>query len=130
MVNYLTKEWLEAGMNAINADTEIREAAKNLTAIFQHVVTEVPNNAENIYFTSEYQNGIVTEMKMENNKNPTYKLTANYEDWKQFHSGKLNFLDFVWKGKLKVEGKFPQDINIPKLIEKLSQIIANIPTEF
>ncbi|MFX0135055.1 MAG: SCP2 sterol-binding domain-containing protein [Candidatus Hodarchaeota archaeon] len=130
MVKYLTKEWLEAGMNAINADPEIREAAKNLTAIFQHVVIEVPNSAENIYFTSEYEKGIVTRMKMENHKNPTYKLTAKYEDWKQFHSGKLNFIDFVWKGKLKVEGKFPQDINIPKLIEKLSKIIANIPTEF
>ena len=130
MVKYLTKEWLEAGMIAVNADSEIREAAKNLTAIFLHVVTDIPNSNDNIYFMSEYQNGIVTEMKIEKIENPTFILTAKYEDWKEFHSGKLNFIDFVWKGKLKVEGKFPQNINMPKLIEKLSQVIASIPTEF
>lgn len=130
MVKYLTREWLEAGMNAINEDQEIQETARNLNAIFLHVVTDVPNNDENIYFTSEYKNGIVAEMKMEYIENPTYKLTAKYEDWKLFHSGELNFMDFVLRKKLKIEGKFPTGINMAKMIEKLSKIIANIPTEF
>ncbi|MHA1299218.1 MAG: SCP2 sterol-binding domain-containing protein [Candidatus Helarchaeota archaeon] len=130
MVKYLTKEWLDLGMNKINADPEIQEIARNLTAIFLHVITDVPGREKPIYFTSEYKNGIVTEMKMENVENPTYRLTAKYDDWKQFHSGKLNFMDFVWKGKLKVEGQFPQGINIAKMIDKLSKIIASMPTEF
>ena len=87
MVKYLSKEWLELGMNAINADPEIQEAAKNLTATFLHVINNVPGQQEPIFFVSEYKDGIVTEMKMVKIDNPTYKLIANYEDWKLFHSG-------------------------------------------
>jgi len=130
VVKYLTKEWLELGKKAINADGEIRNAAKNLNAVFLHVVTDVPGRKDPIYFTSEYKDGIVTEMNMENIDNPTYKLTAKFDDWKQFHSGKLGFMEFAWKGKLKIEGKFPEGINIGKLIAKLSLIIAHLPTEF
>ena len=130
MVKYLSKKWLDLGMHAINADPEIREAAKNLTASFLHIINNVPGQKEPIYFVSEYKDGIVKEMKMEKIENPTYKLTANFEDWKLFHSGKLSFVDFAWQGKLKVEGKFPQGINIGKIIDRLSKIIAKLPTEF
>ena len=127
MPEYLSKEWLEHGKKLINSDEEFQKIARNFSASFLHVVLNPPGGKP-LDYVSIFENGKCIDVFHGRIENPTFKITATYDDWLSIHLGKVNFINLVLQGRLLFEGELDATIDYNHLIMAMMNMFPKIPT--
>jgi putative sterol carrier protein len=126
MYKYLSKEWLECGRQLINQDEEFKKLAGTFSATFYHEVLD----RQELNYVSVFKNGHCQDVYLGSIENPTFKISAKYEDWVALHRGDANIINLVIQGRINFEGNLNGKMDYNRLVVSMMSIFPKIPTIF
>lgn len=129
MTKFLTAEWVDTVREAINADEEIREAAKTTEVSVSQVITDVPDLGTVKYWFA-FGDG-----KMENGlgdppKETDATIQMNHATAKGLYTGDLKMQIAFMQGKVKVKGNMGKLLKSQSAMNGVFPIIGRVTSEY
>lgn len=134
MVKFLSRRWLEtAKITAEGLDPE--KDLKNTSASLLNIINNIPPDGKTIYFYISINNGIITEMKLDQNnslmnRDAEFIVSGNYDTFKQIFKGEMSILIALIKNRIEIKGDKKKALKFVKPIDRLNSCLRNIDTEY
>ena len=132
-IDFPSQEWLEALMKKLNNSTSYKEAAKNWEGDFYFIFEPGDGLKERVVAYMDLWHGqcrsayIVSDEKGEN---PEFTIRAPLGKWRKIIEKKLNPIQGMLTGQLKVRGNMMKIVKSPKSAIELVNCCTLIPTKF
>jgi putative sterol carrier protein len=133
---FATPEWLAAYKDAINADPDLAQAAKDWENRDIAIVVEAePEKGVPLDLAAQFEieHGRCREAKIvsiDEANRATFTITAPYSRWKLVVQGKLDPIRGMLQGKLQVTGDLPTLAREVQAAKALVNVAGSITTEF
>ena len=134
MVKFLSRRWLETAIiTAEGLDPE--KDLKNTSASLLNIINNIPPDGKTIYFYISINNGIITEMKLDQNnslmnRDAEFIVSGNYDTFKQIFKGEMSILIALIKNRIEIKGDKKKALKFVKPIDRLNSCLRNIDTEY
>jgi len=128
-----SEEWLKALVNEINSSEVYKDAAKNWEGDFYFIIEPEGNLKERVIAYMDLWHGecrsacVVSD---ENEKTPEFRIRAPLDKWRKVLEQKLNPIQGMLTGQLKIKGNMSKIIKTPRAAVELVNCCSRIPTEF
>ncbi|MER3399833.1 MAG: hypothetical protein C4313_01640 [Thermoflexus sp.] len=125
--------WIKALMEEVNRSPSYAEAAKNWEGDFYFVVEPEGPLARPVVLYMDLWHGRCREafeVTDESVKNPAYRMSAPYSVWKQVIQGKLDPIQALVTGRIKLKGNMVNIMRNVRAAKELVLCCTRVPTEF
>jgi putative sterol carrier protein len=128
-----SEEWLKALVNEINSSEVYKDAAKNWEGDFYFIIEPEGNLKEKVIAYMDLWHGecrsayIISD---ENEKTPEFRIRAPLGKWRKVLEKKLNPIQGMLTGQLKIKGNMSKIIKTPRAAIELVNCCSRVPTEF
>ena len=117
-----SEEWLKGLEATVNSDTQYRDIAKNWEGDIFFIIEPAGNLEERLTFYLDLWHGTCRKVDYKpepgSYPNPTFTLTATYNDITSILKGKLNPMTAMMTSKLKVKGNLGYMMrNVPTVLD-------------
>ncbi len=134
-IKFLSKEWIEAYMVALNTSTDYKEAAKTWEGDFLFVVEpEEGKLEEKIVFYLDLWHGDCRSVDFfkegEELPKSEYQYIGKYSNWLKVINGELDPLKGILTRQFKLVGDKAKVMRATKAAKELVNTAQKIPTEF
>ena len=130
---YGTREWMDAAMREMNSSQAYKEAAKNWEGDMYIIIEPDASFKHRIITYYDLWHGecrsacVVSD---ENEKTPEFRIRAPLDKWRKVLEQKLNPIQGMLTGQLKIKGNMSKIIKTPRAAVELVNCCSRIPTEF
>lgn len=135
MVKFLSEEWIEKAINIANEQLDSKKDLENANASLLNVVENIPPDGANKYFYINVENGKIKKMHVD--KINSYKeedvefiVKGNYETFVQIFKGEISTLAAIIKNRFKIKGDKIKAMKFIKPIDRLTECLRKINTDF
>lgn len=133
MAKFASQEWVEAWVAEINGSAAYRKSASNWEGDFYLIVEAGPGLPEPGYiyvdlWHGEARSGCLVADPEE--KKPEFIIRAPLPTWKRVIEKKLDPIQGMVTGQLKLKGTLPKIMRYPKAAAELVNCATRVPTEF
>lgn len=128
-----SEEWLKALVNEINSSEVYREAAKNWEGDFYFIIEPEGNLREKVIAYMDLWHGECRSAQVildENEYAPEFRIRAPLGKWRKVLEKKLNPIQGMLTGQLKIKGNMSKIIKTPRAAVELVNCCSRVPTEF
>ena len=132
-IKFPSDEWIKALSAQLNASESYAKAAANWEGDFLFVVQPDAAFQQTAYLYIDLQHGKspnAMQVGGLEEKKAMYTLSAPYNIWRKVIEGKLDAMQGMFSGKLKVRGNISQIQRYPKVTTEFIACATKIPTEF
>jgi putative sterol carrier protein len=128
-----SKEWIEELCNRLNASEAYAHAAANWEG--DNIFIILPDNdyQDTTYFYMNLQHGKAFDAKVLKNleeRKALFTTSAPFGTWRKVLEGRLDPLQAIFSGKLKLVGSLAQVQRNPKATYELTRVAASIESDF
>lgn len=126
-------EWAQALHNELNASQAYEDAAKNWEGDFYFIVEPDGPVTTTTYMYMDLWHGKSREAKIVQDpqeKNPAFIMSGKYGKWKQVVQAKLDPIQALMTGQLKLKGNLPMVLKNIKAAQEIVRACTRIETEF
>lgn len=126
-------EWVQALQDELNKSPAYEDAARNWEGDFYFVVDPEGPVTEPIYLYMDLWHGksreafVVTDPKQ---KNPAFVMSAKYGKWKQVVTAKLDPIQALATGQLKLKGNMVTILKNVKAAQEIVRACTRLDSEF
>jgi putative sterol carrier protein len=128
-----SNEWIQALHNELNASQAYEDAAKNWEGDFYFIVEPEGALTETVYLYMDLWHGKSREAKLVTDpkeKNPAFTMSGKYGKWKLVVQGKLDPIQALMTGQLKLKGNMAMVMKNVKAAQEIIRACTRIDTEF
>ena len=132
-IKFPSDEWIKALGEALNASASYAQAAANWEGDFTFICQPDPDFPSTAYLYINLHHGKCVEAKMlsgPDDKKTIFTISAPFGTWRRVIEHRLDPLQGMFSGKLKVVGSMAQIQRTPKATTELVACASKIPTEF
>jgi putative sterol carrier protein len=132
-IKFPSEEWVKELCNRLNASQEYAQAAANWEGDNIFVVSPDTDYPHTTYFYINLQHGKASDPQMlhsPDEKKALFTTSAPFGTWRRVIEGRLDPLQGIFSGKLKLVGSLAQVQRYPKATYMLTKIAAQIDTDF
>jgi putative sterol carrier protein len=125
-------EWVKALMAELNKSTAYAEAAATWEGDF-YFVAEIPGAAKPALLYMDLWHGKCRDAFLvadEAAKTPAFRISASLENWKKVLTKKLDPIQGMVTGQLKLKGNMAAIMKSVKAAKELVEATTRVPTEF
>jgi putative sterol carrier protein len=129
-VQYISSEW------AVEAQERLRkeltpEKMKHLTSSMVTVYRSCPDGKRHAVYYG-ISEGVVAEVSVWEESWPEaeFVITGDYETLAQISKAELKSRKALMTGKLKLEGNLVKALSLAVVVDRLNEVLADIPTEY
>ena len=128
-----SEEWLKALVEELNNSQVYRDAAKNWEGDFYFIIEPEGSLSEKVIAYMDLWHGecrsacIVSD---ENEKTPEFVIRAPLGKWRKVLEMKLNPIQGMLTGQLKITGNLMKIVKTPRAALELVNCCGRVPTEF
>lgn len=132
-VQFGSPEWVQALHEELNKSAAYEDAARNWEGDFYFVVDPEGPVTEPVYLYMDLWHGksreafVVADPKQ---KNPAFVLSGKYGKWKQVVTAKLDPIQALATGQLKIKGNMVAILKNVKAAQEIVRACTRIDTEF
>lgn len=126
-------EWVQALQDELNKSPAYEDAARNWEGDFYFVVDPEGPVTEPIYLYMDLWHGKSREAFVAadpKQKNPAFVLSGKYGKWKQVVTAKLDPIQALATGQLKIKGNMVAILKNVKAAQEIVRACTRIDTEF
>jgi putative sterol carrier protein len=130
---FASQEWLGALKKALETSQAYKEAAKNWEGdIYFIVEPDASYKQRNIMYLDLWHGecreaSVITD---ENEKSPKYRILGPFTNWKQILNKKVDPVQSMMTGKIKVKGDMAQIMKMPRAAVELVNCATAFETVF
>jgi putative sterol carrier protein len=128
-----SEEWLNALVDELNNNQEYKNAAENWEGDFYFIIEPDEVLQERIIAYMDLWHGECRSaciINDENEKSPEFRMRAPLKKWRKVLEMKLNPIQGMLTGQLKVSGNMMKIVKNPKAALELVNCCSRVPTEF
>ena len=128
-----TDPWVKALMEDLNASAAYADAAKNWEGDFYFVVEPGGTLDHQVMLYMDLWHGKCREafeVTDESAKNPVFRLSAPVATWKKVLTKKLDPIQGMVTGQLKIKGNMAMIMKNVKAAKELVESCTRVPTDF
>jgi putative sterol carrier protein len=128
-----SEEWLQAFMDEINNSEAYRKAAATWEGDFYFVIEPGSGFPEPAVLYIDLWHGEARSVSMvasESEKNPEFIIRAPIGTWQRVIEKKLDAIQGLITGQLKLKGTLSKIMRAPKAAAELVNCATQVPTEF
>ena len=128
-----TQEWLDALKKALETSQAYKEAAKNWEGDIYFVVEPDASYKNRHIMYLDLWHGECREARAitdENEKSPKYQIVGPFTNWKQILNRKVDPVQSMMTGKIKVKGDMAQIMKMPRAAVELVNCATAFETLF
>ena len=128
-----SEEWLEALVDELNSSQAYRDAAKNWEGDFYFIIEPEGSLKERVTAYMDLWHGECRSaciVANENEKNPEIRIRAPLGIWRQVLEMKLNPIQGMLTGQLKITGNMMKIVKTPRAAIELVNCCSRVPTDF
>ncbi len=132
-IKFATQEWIEELCDRLNASEEYAQAAANWEGDNIFVILPDADYQETTRFYINLQHGKASDpclLKSPDEKKALFTTTAPFGTWRKVMEGRLDPLQGIFSGKLKLVGSMAQVQRNPKATYMLTKVASQIDTDF
>jgi putative sterol carrier protein len=127
MVRFLSPEWTQSLVEALNNSDDARQALKGVDLILQQIVTGGPEG--DISYWTRFKDGKV-EGGLGETESADVTITQDYETAAALSRAELNAQAAFMQGKLKVQGNMGKLLQNQSALDALGPVMAGFQTEY
>lgn len=128
-----SEEWLKALVDELNSSQAYRDAAKNWEGDFYFIIEPEGSLKERVTAYMDLWHGECRSaciVANENEKNPEIRIRAPLGIWRQVLEMKLNPIQGMLTGQLKITGNMMKIVKTPRAAIELVNCCSRVPTDF
>ena len=134
-MKFLSEEWIETAKKIALEGLDPEKDLKNATTSLLNVIENIPPEGKSVYFYISVKNGIIEDMQIDQTgslleKKAEFVVTGNYDTFVQIFKGEMSTLIALIKNRVKVIGDKVQALKFVKPIDRLTNCLQEIETEF
>ncbi len=117
-----TQEWLDALKKALETSQAYKEAAKKWEGDIYFIVEPDASYKNRLILYLDLWHGKCREARVitdENEKSPKYRIFGPFTNWKQILNKKVDPVQSMMTGKIKVKGDMAQIMKMPRAAVEL-----------
>ncbi|HEY97529.1 MAG TPA: hypothetical protein G4O16_05035 [Dehalococcoidia bacterium] len=128
-----SEEWLDALVEELKGNQQYRDAAKNWEGDFYFIIEPDEGLEERVIAYMDLWHGdcrsasVVTD---EADRNPEFRIRAPLGKWRKVLEKKLNPIQGMMTGQLKVSGNMMKIVRNPKAAIELVNCCSRVPTVY
>jgi putative sterol carrier protein len=126
-------EWIKAMAEVVNDSESYRKSAEKWEGDFYFIVEPGPGLAERVALYIDLWHGEAREAGAvvdEGDKNPEFVIRAPITTWRRVIGKKLDPIQGMVTGQLKLKGTMSKIMRFPKAASELVNCATQVPTEF
>ena len=126
-------EWIKEFGRLVNSSKAYEESAKDWEGDFIFVMEADEAMPKTAYFFVGLFHGKSPDTAMiesESAREAQFTLTAAFSTWRKIIEGKLDPIQAIMTGKLKLKGNLAKVLRYPKSAKELVNCVKQVPTEF
>ena len=126
-------EWIKALMNKLNESESYERSAKDWEGDFMFISEPDETYPERAYLFLGLYHGRATDAAMvagPDERKTEFSITAPAKIWRQVIESKLDPIQGMLTGKLKVDGDLMKIMRYPKAAQEIVSCCALVPTDF
>ena len=127
MAKFLSQEWADDVLGALNGSDDVRGAIKGVQLCIQQVVTGAPEG-ETTYWT-KFADGKVSGA-IGDAGDADVTITQDYDTAVAMNKGELNAQAAFMQGKLKVTGNMGKLLQNQGAMQALGPVLSAVPTDY
>jgi len=127
MAKFLSQQWADDILAALNGSDDVRGAIKGVQLCIQQVVTSAPDG-EVSYWTKIDDGAVSGAIGAASDADVT--ITQDYDTAVAMNSGELNAQAAFMQGKLKVTGNMSKLLANQGAMQALGPVLASVPVEY
>src|SRR5512138_1071077 len=132
-VKFPSEEWIKELEARLNTSASYAQAAANWEGDNVYVILPDDNYAGTSYFYINLQHGKASgarQLQSLDEKKALFTMTAPFSTWRKVIEGRLDPLQAMFSGKIKVVGSMAAIQRTPKATYELTRITGQIDTDF
>jgi putative sterol carrier protein len=133
MAIYPSEEWIKLFMEAVNANKNYEEAAKNWEGDFLFVVDADEQLKEPATFYLDLWHGKcrgVAVVRPGEEKKAAFVYSGSYGNWKKLINKQIDPIQGLLTGKFKLKGDMIKVLRAVRAAKELVETAGKVPTEF
>jgi putative sterol carrier protein len=126
-------EWIKAFREEVNASESYRKSATKWEGDFYWIVEPGPGVAEPVVLYIDLWHGEARDalkLDSEDAKSPEFVIRASLNTWRRVIEKKLDPIQAMITGQLKLKGTMSKIMRFPKAASELVNCATKVPTEF
>jgi putative sterol carrier protein len=126
-------EWIKELSRQLNDSKDYERSAKDWEGDFIFVVEPDESYPHHVYFFLSLFHGKSPDAAMvasENERKAEFTIRAPYSTWRKVIEGRLDPIQGLMTGKLKLEGDLTKVMRYPKAAKEIIACCSKVPTDF
>jgi putative sterol carrier protein len=128
VAKFLTKEWLAALTETVNADDKFTSAVANVDLTLQFEISDAPEGTESAYYMAIKDGALVAEAG--GTDEPDATIGQNYETAVAISKGELNTQMAFMTGKMKVSGNMAKIMMNQAVFGQFAESASAVDVEY
>jgi putative sterol carrier protein len=132
-IKLISDEWIKEVSHQLNESKDYERAAKDWEGDFIFVLEPDESYQDPTYFFLSLLHGKSPDAAMvasENERKADFKIRAPYGTWRKVIEGKLDPIQGLMTGKLKLQGNLMKVMRYPKAAKEIIACCSKVPTDF
>lgn len=133
LYKFPSDEWIKALSELLNASETYRRSAKDWEGNFIFVAEPDETYPETAYMHLQLHHGSspgAAMVDVENLPEAEYTINAPFSTWRKVIDGKLDPIQGMMTGQLKLQGDLMKVMRYPKAAQEIVTCCADIPTDW
>jgi putative sterol carrier protein len=133
LYKFPSDEWIKALSELLNTSETYRRSAKDWEGDFIFVAEPDETNPETAYLHLQLHHGSSAGAAMvspDNLPEAEYTINAPFSTWRKVIDGKLDPIQGMMTGQLKLKGDLMKVMRYPKAAQEIVTCCADIPTDW
>ena len=132
-IKFDSDDWIKELSRQLNESKDYETSAKDWEGDFIFVVEPDESYPNHIYFFLGLFHGKSPDAAMiasEDERKADFKIRANASTWRKVIEGKLDPIQGMMTGRLKLQGNLAKVMRYPKAAKEITSICSKVPTDF
>ena len=132
-IKFISDEWIKELSRQLNASKDYERSAKDWEGDFVFVIEPDESHPNHAYFFLGLLHGKSPDAALvasENERKAEFKIRAPYGNWRRVIEGRLDPIQGMMTGKLKLQGNLLKIMRYPKAAKDLVACCSKVPTDF
>ncbi len=133
MYTFPSEEWMHALIDLLNKSDDYKKAAATWEGSVIFAIESDEKLDKPLYFYANPYHGQISDQCLidsPDDKDVDFFITGPYSTWKDICNRKLDSMQAIMKGKLKIQGSMAKLLKQVKASQAMMKILGDIPTQF
>jgi putative sterol carrier protein len=131
----LSDEWIIEAKRFAIEKLDPEKDLKNVTTSLLNIIENIPPDGKNAYFYISVKEGIIEELIIDRDKEPSerkpeFTVTGNYDTYVNIFKGEMTTIIALIKNRVQLNGDKMKALQFLKPLDRFTECIREIKTEF